>query len=219
MQAYYGQRAVEYDSSMGYDNPDVVDGLRPIITELQEIAEGREVLELACGPCFWTQQITRSAKSIVATDFNETTLKQAQKKNLPGGRVSLQQADAYNLDSTLGHFDMVMAVDWFAHVPKSRIKEFLIGVTRRVPKGSRLVFIDQLPGPHSLSGRFDEEGNHIQERRLKGGKTFRVIKNFFSDEELAEWLSPHVLNLTIKRFQECRRISVCGITKQSKQDN
>ncbi|MEM7791305.1 MAG: class I SAM-dependent methyltransferase [Verrucomicrobiota bacterium] len=217
MQDYYGKRAAEYDASMGYDDPDVVARLQPVIEELKVIARGRRVLELACGPCFWTEQIFEDAASIRATDFNETTLEQAKKKNLPSERVSLERADAYNLKSISGNFDMVMAIDWFAHVPKSQIPDFLSGITQRIPAGSSLVFIDQLPSSNSLTNTFDAEGNHIQERVLGEDQRFRVIKHFFSDEELSEWLEPHASQLSIKRFHRCRRIMVHGKTKQCKQ--
>ena len=213
MQNYYGLRAGEYDSSMGYDDPAVIERHQPVILELRKIAANRKVLEIACGPCFWTQQIADVAASITATDFNESTLEEARKKNLPWDRVSLQQADAYDLDSIAGDFDMVMAVDWFAHVPKSRIAGFLSKVIRRLPNGSPLVLIDQTPISGSWTGEADDEGNHIQERVLASGEKFRVIKHFFSDEEIRGYLEPYSKDLSIKRFPECRRVLVHGITK------
>jgi ubiquinone/menaquinone biosynthesis C-methylase UbiE len=214
MQNYYGLRAGEYDASMGYDNPEVSERHQLVISELRKIATNRNVLELACGPCFWTQQIADVAARITATDFNESTLEEARKKNLPSDRVSLQQADAYDLDTITGDFNMVLAVDWFAHVPKSRIADFLAGVIRRLPDGSPLVLIDQTPGSGSWTGETDDRGNHIQERVLASGERFRVIKHFFSDEEIHEHLEPHIRDLTIRRFPDCRRILVHGITKR-----
>lgn len=214
MQNYYGLRASEYDSSMGYDDPAVIERHQPVISELREIAADRKVLELACGPCFWTQQIAEFAKNVTATDFNESTLEEARKKNLPWDRISLHQADAYDLDSIPGDFDMVMAVDWFAHVPKSRIAGFLSGVIRRLPVDSPLVLIDQTPGSASWTGETDDEGNHTQERVLASGEKFRVIKHFFSDEEIHGYLEPHTQDLTIQRFPDCRRVLVHGITKR-----
>lgn len=214
MQKYYGLRAGQYDASMGYDDPEVIGRHQPVISELRRIAVDRKVLELACGPCFWTEQISDVAESITATDFNESTLEEARKKNLEWNRISLLQADAYDLGSIPGDFNMVMAVDWFAHVPKSRIEEFLSGVIRRIPDGSPLVFIDQTPASGSWTGEIDDEGNHIQKRVLASGESFRVIKHFFSDEEILMYLSRHTSDLTIKRFPECRRILVHAIAER-----
>jgi len=214
MQTYYGLRAEVYDVSMGYDNTEVVEHHAEVIAELRRIATGRSVLELACGPCFWTQQIADVAEHITATDFNDTTLAEARKKSLPWERVTLQQADAYDPGIIPGYFDLVLAVDWFAHVPKSRIGHFLAGIASRVPAGSHMVFIDQTPGEKAFTGVIDDEGNHFQERVLDGDRKFRVIKHFFSDEEYHSCLGSHVRDLRIRRFPSCRRILVHGITKE-----
>lgn len=219
MQAYYGKRAPEYDTSMGYDDPCAVERLAPVISALREMTENRKILELACGPCFWTQQVAATALSIRATDFNESTLEQARKKNLPWDKVSLQQADAYDLTTVPGEFDMVFAVDWLAHVPRSRIHPFLSGIINRLPAGSPVVFIDQLAGAHSWSGVFDGEGNHIQERTLEGGQTFRVIKHFWTDEEISQIFSPFASELAVTRFPECRRILVSLRSKRAQEFN
>jgi cyclopropane fatty-acyl-phospholipid synthase-like methyltransferase len=214
MQGYYHLRAEVYDASMGYDNPEAVDRHAEVIAELRRIATGRSVLELACGPCFWTQQIADVAQRITATDFNESALAEARKKSLPWERVTLLQADAYHPGTIPGDFDMVLAVDWFAHVPKSEIPQFLDGLASRVPEGSHVVFIDQTPGENSLTGLIDEEGNHYQERILTGDRKFRVIKHFFSDEEYHACVGARLRGLSIRIFPACRRILVHGISKR-----
>ena len=97
------------------------------------------------------------------------------------------------------------------------MEEFLSDALRRVRPGSPLMFIDQLPGEHSLSGVFDAEGNHIQERVLPDGSAFRVIKHFFTDDQLATLVSGFSGELRIQRFPECRRIIVTFVsTKNNK---
>ena len=109
MQHYYDRRAEIYDTSMGYDNPDTVTLLQPVIEHLCREVSRKKVLELACGPCFWTQFTAAVAESIVACDFNNSTLSQACHKDLPWERVSLQQADAYDLKTLTGSFSAAMA--------------------------------------------------------------------------------------------------------------
>jgi ubiquinone/menaquinone biosynthesis C-methylase UbiE len=208
MQRYYGQRAPVYDSSMGYDNDTIVCRLGPIIERVRDAMSGRHVLEIACGPGFWTQFVSETAASVVAMDYNQSTLDEAQKKSLPFDRVSLLQADAYRLDLIPGVFDAILAVDWLAHVPLSKMEVFLSGAIRRVSAGSLLMFIDQLPGEHSINGSFDTEGNFIQERILPDGSAFRVIKHFFSDEQIGARFSGFAGELRIQRFPECRRLIV-----------
>jgi SAM-dependent methyltransferase len=208
MQTYYGKRASVYDSSMGYNDDEKVRALLPIIEQVRETMRGRHVLEIACGPGFWTQFASETAASVVASDFNQSTLDEARKKGLPSDRVSLLRADAYRLDLIPGIFDAILSVDWLAHVPISRMEGFLSGAIHRVRAGSPLLFIDQLPKEHSLTGVFDEEGNHIQKRSLPDGSVFRVIKHYFSDDEIAGLFAGFAGDLSIQRFPECRRLIV-----------
>lgn len=208
MQTYYGKRAPEYDASMGYKDHAKTALLRPVIAEAKSILRGRSVLEIACGPCFWTQQIVESVSSIKATDYNSTTLAEAAQKTLPWEKVILEQGDAYEVSKIRGDFDAVFAVDWLAHVPLERMNDFVSQVVARVPAGSPIVFIDQTPGTESLTNTFDQNGNHIQSRSIADGTSFRVIKHFFTDEQLAETFSPFNGDLSITRFPECRRLLV-----------
>ncbi len=208
MQEYYDLRAHLYDSSMGYDDLRKIEELQPVIERVLAIFGSRRVLEVACGPCFWTQFAARHAKSLVASDFNESTLQEALKKELPWEKVQLIQADAYQLEKIPGDFDAIFAVDWLAHVSLDRMDSFLQAAVARVPAGSPIVFIDQLPGAHSLTSNKDELGNHIQTRELPDGRIFSVIKHFFSDGELEALFSRISGNLRIERFPECRRIMV-----------
>ena len=217
MQKYYRQRAPVYDSSMGYDDDAKVRRLLPIIVCVRDTLRDRHVLEIACGPGFWTQFASEVAASVVATDYNQLTLDEAKKKNLPFDRVTLLQGDAYHLDRIEGAFDAMLAVDWFAHVPLSKMKQFLSSALRRLSAGSPLMFIDQLPGEHSKTGVFDADGNHIQERVLPDGSAFKVIKHFFNDDQIATQFSGFVGELRIQRFPECRRVIVTFTPTISKQ--
>jgi len=214
MQSYYGKRAPYYDSSMGYDDHDTVSSLAPVIRHITNLLERRRVLEIACGPCFWTQRVSEVAVSILATDYNEATLEQARRKCLDWDKVSLQRADAYDLSQVQGCFDAALAVDWFAHVPKSRFHEFLQGLHNRLQPGSIVVLCDQLPGNESLSGMYDNEGNHLQMRELPDGSSCRVIKHFLSDQELLDTFSRYSDRVEIVRYTQCRRIVVSYIVER-----
>ena len=208
MQDYYHKRASEYDSSMSYDDPEQIKKLLPVITQIKHLVHGQNVLELACGPGFWTGHIIETAKFVIATDYNQSTLDQALKKNLSTAKVSFKQADAYQLESIKGEFDLLIAVDWLAHVPLSKMNDFLLGVSKRLGRSKKVIFVDQLPRAHSLTGIFDNEGNHLQQRTLKNGKTFSVVKHYFSNQECEDLFDPHFTDLSIQRFDECSRVMV-----------
>ena len=208
MQSYYEKRATVYDSSMGYDDHDMVGFLEPVITRITSLLARKRILEIACGPCFWTQRVSETVESVLATDYSDATLDQARRKNLDWGKIALQRADAYDLSQVKGDFDAALAVDWFAHVPRSRFHEFLQGLHGRLQAGSIVVLCDQLPGAESLSGLFDIEGNHIQMRELPDGSSSRVIKHFLSEQELKRLFARYSDQVEIARYPECRRIVV-----------
>lgn len=207
-QEYYAKRAGVYDASMGYDDPKVVEGLAPVIDLMKKLLTDRSVLEIACGPCFWTAQVSPAVKSIMATDYNTSALDVALGKPLDWDKVALQAADAYELPDFRTTFDACMAVDWFAHVPRSRFHGFLRGVHSKLATDAIVVLCDQAAGPNSLSGLRDAEGNHLQERTLPDGSRYRIIKHFLTDGEYRSILSPYSASIEIRRFAESRRIVV-----------
>lgn len=121
--------------------------------------------------------------------------------------------DAYDLSTVQGHFDAALAVDWFCHVPKSRFHEFLQGLHGRLQAGSIIVLCDQLPSAESLSGMYDNEGNHLQTRELPDGSSCRVIKQFLSDQELMDLFFHYSDQVEITKYPECRRIVVSYVVK------
>jgi hypothetical protein len=112
------------------------------------------------------------------------------------------------LSSIEGTFTGAFAVDWLAHVPRSRLGSFLEGLHRRLSPGARVVFCDQTPKVTSITGMHDAEGNHLQERVLPDGSRHRVIKHFFSDSELKELLGRYADEIAIRRFDNERRVIV-----------
>lgn len=211
MQAYYGRRAPIYDRSMGYDDPAVVERLQPVIESLREQLAGRSVLEIACGPCFWTSWFSPVASSVTALDYNASTLAEAQGKPLDWTRVSLVRGDAYQLPFGARSFDAVVAVDWLAHVPKSRFATFLNSLHTSLRPSARVVFCDQLSWPESQTGLHDAEGNHLQERTLPDGSRYRVIKHFWPADELRALFGPYAERVDVETYTECRRV-VAGYT-------
>jgi ubiquinone/menaquinone biosynthesis C-methylase UbiE len=211
MQQYYARRASWYDESMGYTDPAVVQRLSPVLDFLRHQFTGRAILELACGPGFWTRALSEVATSIVASDYNASTIAEARHKALDPRKVSLLVGDAYQPPFADTSFDAVFAGDWLAHVPRSRQAGFFDGLNRVLRPGARVLFCDQLPGPESMTGVYDSDGNHLQERTLRDGSRYRVIKHFPTHEEFLTLFSPYASDIVVESFPDCRRI-VAGYT-------
>jgi len=207
MQDYYRRRASIYDASMGYDQPEVLRQHEPVIKYLAQKFANRSVLEIACGPGFWTQFLMRSASEIMATDFNEETLFEARKKKL-ASNVKLWQADAYSLPDFGTTFDACFAGDWFCHVPISKRLNFLDGLHSRLRQGSIVIFCDQSPKEGSITGEIDAEGNNIQIRTLPDKSRYSVVKNFPSRNEFLDVLSRYTTETKVIDFPDSRRYVV-----------
>ena len=192
MQEYYRIRAPWHDEYMQYTDNDALEKfLQPIVSRVESLLAGLDVLELACGTGNWSQILSRHVRSLVATDINEETLSRAQAKQYPKDVVTFCLADAYSLDGIGSEFGGAFAADWWSHVPSSLLGSFLDSLHSHLRAGARVVFLDMLPRDHPdlLPYRHDREGNAICRRTLPDGSSFDVIKNFPDNKEILEMLS------------------------------
>lgn len=186
MQAYYAQRAPEYDAV--YLKPERQACLRELEAWLPTCLAGRHVLEVAAGTGYWSRFIAPVAASLTLTDASLETL--AIARNRVFGRAVFVQADAWALHEDLGSFNAAFAGFWLSHVPVSRRREFITGLHRRLAPGSVVVMMDNrfVPGSSTAIDSRDEEGNSWQLRTLADGSRHRILKNFPDEAELLAML-------------------------------
>jgi protein-L-isoaspartate O-methyltransferase len=180
---YYGERSGEYDESAGYLHPGGETAREPMKARFRAFLEGRDVLEVAAGTGYWTQVIADAARSVQATDASESMIALARKREYPRNNVTFQVADAYRLEALSNRFNAAFSHWWWSHIPKSRIPTFLHSLHARLCDGAVVLISDQ-SFYASDQRRTDEEGNIIETRRLRDGRTFEVVKNFPTREEL-----------------------------------
>jgi demethylmenaquinone methyltransferase/2-methoxy-6-polyprenyl-1,4-benzoquinol methylase len=181
---YYAKRAGEYERI--YQKPERQNDLEILRKFGARTLAGQSVLEIACGTGYWTQAVSQTAKSIVATDINEEVLQIARAKKY-GCEVRFQKADAFDLNpSPQNHFTAGLAAAWWSHLRKSQIKSFLQHFHRLFPPGSLMVFLDNrfVAGSNTPISRADDEGNTYQLRKLEDGTEYEVLKNFPDKSEV-----------------------------------
>ena len=178
LREYYARRAAEYDRV--YAKPERQDDLHELARWVAEWAEGRRVLELACGTGWWTRVIAETAASVTATDVNDEMLEIAAGRGY-AQPVRLRRADAFDPPAGAGEYDAIVAAFWISHLPLSGIGPFLDGVDDCLEPGGRVVLLDNryVEGSSTPISRTDAEGNTYQLRRLDSGATCEVMKNFF----------------------------------------
>ncbi|WP_226858457.1 hypothetical protein [Diaphorobacter aerolatus] len=78
-------------------------------------------------------------------------------------------------------------------MPVDRQHEFLSGLHRTLKPGARVVLIDNLyvEGSSTPISDTDADGNTYQLRRLKDGGSYRVLKNFPTEQALRELACVH----------------------------
>jgi ubiquinone/menaquinone biosynthesis C-methylase UbiE len=197
---YYRKRAPEYEEVYHRTDPVRKKELARATDRMNEVIDGKHVLEVACGTGFWTEIASAAALDIIATDINTEMIDLAMQKEYHRGNVQFVVCDAYQLDSVRGEFDGGLANFWLSHVPKSRLDDFLRGFHDRLKPGSPVFMIDNMNTP-GLGGDFVEEPGSedtFKLRELKDGSTHVVIKNYFSFDDLRQLFDPYAQNLRIE---------------------
>jgi ubiquinone/menaquinone biosynthesis C-methylase UbiE len=195
MRAYYGARAplMRYENLAG----DVARTLAAYAVYIGTKLEGRRVLEVACGTGFWTHGVAQHAERVLATDAVSEMVREAQARTYERANVEFALADAYTLEGVPGGWDGGFHMQWFSHVPRSRISEFLSAFHRRLKPGAVVVFGDNKDRGEDP----DSEGNRYQDRVLPGGARYRIIKNCPDETELRDCLRPYASAVEFRHFE------------------
>lgn len=182
--SYYADRAREYERI--YQKPERQDDLRWLREFVERTFAGSRVFEVACGTGYWTKILARSAASVVATEINEEVLAIARSKPIDILKMTFRKENAYDLPMFPQKFTGGLAVFWWSHVPRTKLRDFLRGFHRVLSPGARVVFIDNryVEGSSTPISRTDEFGDTYQIRKLDDGRTHEVRKNFPTEPEL-----------------------------------
>ena len=196
MKAYYAARAKEYDKI--YLKSERQTDLRLLEQWLPPKFAQADVLEVAAGTGYWTQFLAPVARSLVALDASAETFDVARSRlagldaasaSAPGlKQVQWLIGDAYAIPQPAVLYDAAFAGFWFSHVPLARQREFLLGLTRVLKPGAKVVLLDNLyvPGSSTPISERDAYGNSFQTRLLADGSEHRLLKNFPTESQLID---------------------------------
>src|SRR5207302_403836 len=108
--------------------------------------------------------------------------------------------DAYDLHDLPSDFDGGLATFWLSHVPRARLRAFLDGFHARLVAGAVVYLADNVyvPGVGGELLPADRAGDTYKVRRLTDGGRHRVLKNYFSTEELRTVLAPGTSELAVR---------------------
>lgn len=191
--AYYRARAGEYDRTvLGTPATDSTDDsvdqfqgdLGTARDLLQHHGPYNNVLELACGTGIWTGVLKPISKHITAVDAAPEMLEIVRQK-LGDDNITYKQADLFHWQPDR-QYDLVYFGFWLSHVPPESLDNFLATVAKAVAPGGRLIILDQY-APTAADSQV-AKGDIYAERPLLDGRTFTIVKVFYTLDLLKEKL-------------------------------
>lgn len=214
MTAYYNDRAKEYDKV--YQIPEEQEDLAEATALFQHIFTNKSVLEIACGTGYWTEQISKTAASVHATDINQPVIDIAKTRSL-NGNVTFEAADMHNLSTDI-KFDALFGGFIWSHILHQDLENFLIKIKGLVIEKGDVVFIDSKPVAGTTHDkkritRTDQFGNTFQTRKLENGSTHEVLKNFPDNNFLTAKLSKIASGISIIELEHYW-IAACKLHQQ-----
>ena len=174
---YYKDRAREYEKI--YLKPERQNDLKRATEILQVIFNNKEIFEIACGTGYWTERIAKTAKTILATDINDTVIEVAKSKNYLPAAVRFENVDIFNLPAGLEYESVFGGFIW-SHIKVEDLNSFIDGLHKLIVKGGIACFIDNnyVEGSNLPITDIDNMGNTFQTRQLENGSKHKVLKNF-----------------------------------------
>jgi ubiquinone/menaquinone biosynthesis C-methylase UbiE len=194
--AFYRARAPEYDEwwqrrgryERGPELSEEWDRqVTEVIAALDSFDTTGDVLEMAGGTGWWTQQLARTAGHLTVLDASPETL------NLNRDRVGRADVEYVVADLFTLHpqrtYDVVFFSFWLSHVPRSRFRLFWSLVRSCLAPGGRVFLIDNRDDPAPIGEIKDpyvvEYGPDLHLCRLYDGSQYRVVKVRYEPERAA----------------------------------
>jgi SAM-dependent methyltransferase len=164
---YYRAIAAEYQ-----DHAIAGTGRRELVAALDAFRPAGCVLELACGPGVWTEQLLRHATSVTAVDASPEMLAIASTR-VRDERVHFVQADLFKWAPDR-RYDLVFFGFWLSHVPLERFESFWSLVRDCLEIDGRVFFVDD--GYRTPDELICGESSSTIRRRLNDGTAYRAVK-------------------------------------------
>jgi len=173
-------------------------------------------LELAGGTGLWTERLLRAAPALTrltVVDSAPETLAINRERIVRLGqvaqvaqvgadtvqRVQYVEADLFDWRPSQDRYDLVCFTFWLSHVPPERFDAFWALVRDCLAPEGRVFFVDSRYTPQSTARdhQLESAGATTITRRLNDGQTYRIVKVFYSPDELAERLNALGWRITV----------------------
>jgi ubiquinone/menaquinone biosynthesis C-methylase UbiE len=182
--AYYRARAEEYDASL---SESVTAGERSELERaadvIRRLAQGKDVLEIACGTGLFTQAAAEVSARLTALDAAPEMLAVNRRRFVDRG-VHYVLGDVFEWTPS-ETFDMVFFTFWLSHVPPARLAGFLDTVCQALRAGGHVLILDEYAGSRQ---RYSTLGLRHQ-RVLSSGADFNIVKVYYEPVQVEQALA------------------------------
>lgn len=197
LKSYYKERKNEYEEIYNRQDPERLKEQLIIKDKLVELLYQKNLLEIGCGTGYWTKFISKTALKITATDYNQDVLDIAKSKDYYCD-VEFEVENAYNLGFENSLFNAGVSNFLISHVPKSKLFLFLSEFHRVLTENS-IVFIADNVNNEKYGGTLiqnKDDKNTYKLRKLKNGTEFKIIKNYYTMNQIYKIFKQFDNNLT-----------------------
>jgi SAM-dependent methyltransferase len=189
--AYYRDGAAEYDRPYAEQ-----EGLRRLLTVVDDLPIAGDVLELACGTGQWTPRLAARARSVTAVDAAAEVLALARARTA-SPTVEFLEADLFEWQPPR-RYDTVFFAFWLSHVPPSRWPGFWDTVAAALAPGGKAVFVDDGPAAAAYEEVLANQPVPAALRRLDDGSEYRIVKVFHDARNLTDDLTARGWSVQIR---------------------
>jgi trans-aconitate methyltransferase len=196
---YYEDRATEFEDcyyrrglhDMGPEfNERWFREIADLEAAVQALPVTGRVLELACGTGLWTRFLASRADRLVAVDSSEEMIR-LNRERVNDSRVTYVRDDLFEWRPGAGQvFEAIFIGFFLSHVPPDRLGRLWERLGSWLAPDGVVAFCDDRDGPdRPYSGDTVADGPSFAHRRqLSGGRSYTIVKVFYSPDELGHLL-------------------------------
>ena len=153
------------------------------------------VLEIASGTGIWTEAVVKTARTVTGIDSSREMLERCRERLGANPKVRYILADFFDWIPDQ-EYDAVTFSFMISHVPASKLAEFVLKLSKCLRPCGKIFFADQQIRAIE-NEELDRPGGEVAWRTLGDGRRFKVIKHFYSSDEIRQSFTAHGFKIEI----------------------
>jgi len=197
---YYEERAPEYDELYAGKGPalSAPDAYLNDVREISAICRGfgrGHLIDIGCGTGYWLQYYAENCREITLVDQSRNMLVQCQTRtNKLSSDIGVHFIKGNFLDLRFlsGIFDSALIGFLVSHLPEDREEIFFTKIKGILRSKADILWID---GYWSSLRTKSREKEGFQERTLNDGRSFKIFKRYFDEQDIKAVLEKYSVKL------------------------